>query len=88
MVWIKGAFIMKKTLVEFGVLVAILGVTASQVKTTRPTTQLSATEKKIEAIRLDTGAKRKWTAKQKVAGVPLQANQSNAAAGMTTPKVL
>ena len=74
---------MKKAVVEVAVLAAILGVTASQVRTNQPTTNLSATEKRMEATRLGNKSKAKWTSKLRVAGVPLQANhpavQTNAA---------
>lgn len=76
---------MKKALVEVAILVAILGVTASQVKSTGATSHLSRTEKRVEATRLGTTPKAKWTAKRKVAGVPLQANHPNVRAATANP---
>ncbi|RRK10753.1 hypothetical protein D1831_06135 [Lactiplantibacillus garii] len=65
---------MKKALVEVVALLAVLGFTASQVKSNQATNKLGSAERKVEAVRLGTVNKPKWTAKRKVAGVPLQKN--------------
>ncbi|WP_318764833.1 hypothetical protein [Lactiplantibacillus carotarum] len=79
---------MKKIVAELAVLGIILGIAVSQVPVQQTTGRVSATERQIEATRLGTRPTTKWTAKPKVAGVPLRANHPAAQSVAATRPVI